>query len=329
MKRIPTLDSLRALAFATVFIHHAYHVPLLWAGVDCFFVLSGFLITAILISQRGNPGALKSFYLKRARRILPPYALSLIVASITVGVAWKTDWPWLAFFAANVGVSFNFMRTTALSPLWSLSVEEHFYLIWPFLLLFLPLAHVQKTLIVIVFVAPILRFLCTPLFLTEFPIYLLTPFRVDLLAMGGLIALSLDTYKERWKSAVPWLFSFGLIILATLALLGYRRTTGDTRAFNVFGFEAILAIASALVIYGATLEEGIVHSVLILAPIRYIGRISYFAYLIHFPMLHWIHSPLIALAATLIFSGFSWELMEKHLIGRKIAGPTRLSEAVV
>jgi peptidoglycan/LPS O-acetylase OafA/YrhL len=324
MKRIPALDSLRALAFAAVFLHHAYHIPLLWAGVDCFFVLSGLLITTILKTQSRNLGALKSFYVRRARRILPPYVLSLIVASVTVGVAWKTDWPWLTFFAANVGYSFNFMRTTALSPLWSLSVEEQFYLIWPFLLLFVSLTSVRKTMIGIVLAAPILRFLCTPLFPTEFPIYFLTPFRADLLAVGGLIALSLETYKGRWKVAVPWLFSFGLIILATLALLGYRRTTGDTRIFNTFGFEAMLAIASAAVIYVATLEEGIVHTILMVAPIRYIGRISYFAYLIHFPMLNWIHNPVVALGATLGLSGLSWELMEKHLIVRKIDEPRDL-----
>ena len=101
--RIPHLDGLRGLALAAVFVHHAFHAPLLWAGVNLFFVLSGFLITGVSCGRRGRRSkASSSFYLRRALRILPPLIMALLMIQLMLGVAWKTDWPWLAFFATNI-----------------------------------------------------------------------------------------------------------------------------------------------------------------------------------------------------------------------------------
>ena len=89
-KRIEQLDGIRTVAIAAVFIHHTLHVKLLWMGVDLFFILSGFLITGILIGNKSQSIGryFGHFYERRARRILPPYALLLVVTSVIFGLAW-------------------------------------------------------------------------------------------------------------------------------------------------------------------------------------------------------------------------------------------------
>src|SRR3977135_195463 len=111
MKRIDQLDGIRALAICAVFIHHAFHAKLLWAGVDLFFVLSGFLITGILIQKKQLPVReyLYGFYERRARRILPPYVLLLVLTSILFGLAWAKHW-YLYVFLMNVSVAFGIDR---------------------------------------------------------------------------------------------------------------------------------------------------------------------------------------------------------------------------
>lgn len=102
MKRTLQLDGLRGIAILMVFVYHALYAPLLWSGVDLFFVLSGYLITGILLrlktSERAKAASLSSFYSKRARRILPPYLLFLFLASVVFHVHWSHAWYWYTLF---------------------------------------------------------------------------------------------------------------------------------------------------------------------------------------------------------------------------------------
>jgi peptidoglycan/LPS O-acetylase OafA/YrhL len=134
MKYIPQLDGLRACAILGVFLYHSpLHFKGGWAGVDLFFVLSGFLITRILVSHREMPikQYFGTFYMRRARRILPPYIALMVIASVLFGFSWVPSW------YTYIG-AMNFPRTGPheLSMLWSLAVEEQFYLFWPFVVLF-------------------------------------------------------------------------------------------------------------------------------------------------------------------------------------------------
>ena len=136
MKYIPQLDGIRAFAILGVFLYHSpLHFKGGWAGVDLFFVLSGFLITRILASHREMPikQYFGTFYMRRARRILPPYIALMIIASLLFGFSWLPTW-----YTYLGAMNFPRVGPPELSMLWSLAVEEQFYLFWPFVVLFVP-----------------------------------------------------------------------------------------------------------------------------------------------------------------------------------------------
>ena len=205
------------------------------------------------------------------------------------------------------------MKTQAVVPLWSLAVEEQFYLIWPWLLLWNSRRAARLVAFACLLIAPLLRFLLTPQFTTEFSIYLLTPFRMDLLAAGATLALAGDVERRRWRWRLPMLAALGLGVLVVLAILHYG-TGGNTRAFNTFGYEAVLLVCVWIVGCTLNLESGCVLRSLTFRPLRYLGRISYFGYLIHLPLLMVIHNPWLALAAIIALSALSWELVEKRIL---------------
>jgi peptidoglycan/LPS O-acetylase OafA/YrhL len=152
--RMPELDTLRGIAILAVFLFHGFGAMVWstlarpvwerliiavarvgWAGVNLFFVLSGFLITGILLDSLHKPAYYRRFYSRRARRILPAYYLMLLVMIVwnySTGVSRRDTWEFagLSFiYLSNMAVLFGV--STLYPLLWSLSVEEHFYLIWP------------------------------------------------------------------------------------------------------------------------------------------------------------------------------------------------------
>ena len=112
--RIEALDGVRTLAIGAVFLHHAFGLKMLWAGVDLFFVLSGFLITGILIGAKGRGlgSYFGHFYERRARRILPPYLVMLALTSVVVGVGWMRQ-GYLYLFLMNFIVALQMPHPAA------------------------------------------------------------------------------------------------------------------------------------------------------------------------------------------------------------------------
>src|SRR5436190_8842575 len=106
-KRILELDGLRAFAILSVFMYHALALPLSWMGVDIFFVLSGFLITGILLERKLKPGYFSGFYSSRARRILAPYCLLLVLSTVLFGSIWMKQRYWYAFLTSNIASAFH------------------------------------------------------------------------------------------------------------------------------------------------------------------------------------------------------------------------------
>ncbi len=321
--RIAQLDGLRAIAVLAVFAQHAVHAPL-WMGVDLFFVLSGFLITGILLDRKARHVPYFSyFYARRARRILPPYLLLLAVSSLLFGTAWVHDWPWYAFFATNIGDALGQSGHDSLNILWSLAVEEQFYVVWPFVVLLLPTRRLALAAAALVLAAPLLRAIATPWFATFWPIYYLTPFRMDLLAAGALLALAVradPTMLPRFKPLAVALFFAALAALAALHLHFPRFRAENTPLSNATLYSISLVLCTSAVAI-ALASQGWVRRVLSHPVLVYIGTISYTIYLIHLTILYAVWplgygrwtSAALALGVTLAYASASWFLFERRL----------------
>jgi peptidoglycan/LPS O-acetylase OafA/YrhL len=323
-RRIVQLDGLRAIAVLAVFAQHALKAPL-WMGVDLFFVLSGFLITGILLERKAREQSYFSyFYARRARRILPPYLLLMLVSSLLFGLGWAQHWAWYAFFATNIGDALGQSGHDSLNVLWSLAVEEQFYIVWPFVILLVPeraLGFVAAALIVLV---PVLRAVATPWFDSFWPIYYLTPFRMDLLAAGALLAVAVRRDANALQP-FRWLAVLGvcaaLTVLAWLHLHYPRFRAANTPLSNAGLYSVSLVLCTSIVVI-ALQSKGIVKRVLCNPVLVYIGTISYTIYLIHLTILYalWpLHfdryvTAALALAITLAYASVSWFGFERRLI---------------
>ncbi len=327
MERIRQFDGLRALAFLAVFCNHAIPIPMLWVGVDQFFILSGFLITGILLQSKTEPpGAyLRRFYSRRALRILPAYFVFLILVTLIFKVDWSGKWYWYAFFLQNFAVAFQGPQNF-LNPLWSLAVEEQFYLVWPLLVYFLDRKTLVKILIAMLVAAPVLRAIFTPLVPRFETIFCLTPFRMDLLAAGSLIAVYWAADRERvmqWNSAAGrWGLALGLLFVGLAVAAPSFRAKANSMNFNVFGYSLSVACFSAVLIFVLTLQHGLVYRLLRSGILVYLGMVSYMMYMAHDPilvLLNGIGSPsrsFAALIATMGFASVTWWLIEKPILRR-------------
>ena len=323
-RRIVQIDGLRAIAVLAVFAQHALKAPL-WMGVDLFFMLSGFLITGILLERKARGQAYFSyFYARRARRILPPYLLLMAVSSVLFGFGWAKHWEWYAFFATNIGDALGQSGHDSLNVLWSLAVEEQFYIVWPFVILLLPervLAYVAAALIIAV---PVLRAVATPWFDSFWPIYYLTPFRMDLLAAGALLAVAVRRNPAALQPFRPLAmlgFVAALAVLAWLHLHFPRFRAANTPLSNAALYSISLVLCTSIVVI-ALQSKGIVKRLLSNPVLVYIGTISYTIYLVHLSILYALW-PLhlnrylyatVALTLTLAYASFTWFAFERRLI---------------
>ncbi len=321
--RIGALDGVRGVAILLVFVNHAFKVKLTWAGVDLFFVLSGFLITGILLGVKHlRAGAYYGrFYGRRARRILPPYLLLLAITPVFFGVGWLR-FGYMYGFLMNFVTAFGIPHLSSLDVLWSLAVEEQFYLVWPVLVLLLNERALAWAVGVLMVAAPLLRYVCSPEFSNYAPVYMLTPFRMDLLAAGAGLALV-------WRKRREWIVRFGgfgpLLSVGALAVLaGFSRQQGfsitaNTPFANVWIYEMTL-VASTGVVLWALSGQG--RQLLEWRPMRALGRISYSFYLIHTTVLivlerylagRWLVAGL-TFAISLVCSALSWRYFEQPLL---------------
>ncbi|HWE67528.1 MAG TPA: acyltransferase family protein [Acidimicrobiales bacterium] len=358
---LPALDGVRAFAVVAVMM---YHGGLSFAtggfmGVDTFFVLSGFLITSLLVSEWRETLTirLKAFWARRARRLLPALLLMLLFVALYASVivprgtypALRLDALSTLIYVANwhfvlVGSNY-FNQTAAASPLihtWSLAVEEQFYLIWPLVVLgVLRLTRTLRSLLVLSCVAAVgsaieMYLLFRPAAFNR--VYLGTDTRSQCLFIGAALAVALTMLSQRsqasgrltpgelWHPAQ----SRGRLVCGTLGLVGAVVSvilwiTIDTNSsFPYSGGFFLIGLATAgviLAIVGA--PRSVVPRLLALAPIRYIGRISYGLYIWHWPLFIWINNAdtgitgfwLFALKAAVTFgvSVVSYHLVEQPI----------------
>jgi peptidoglycan/LPS O-acetylase OafA/YrhL len=267
-----------------VLLFHRGKLSLGWTGVDLFFVLSGYLITGILRKARSNENYWLRFYTRRAARILPPIVMLLVIYSI----ATKPPLPTIlgySFFAGNM-MGFTTYGRSTLSTLWSLAVEEHFYLFWPFLVLAFNRRKLIIGLVALLVAEPILRALLTPHMPTYEPFYYLTPFRIDSLAAGSLLALLTEgdatlpaQRMAGWIALIP---ASALLILRHLIPSFDRHSNGV--AFNSLGYSLVSLTYACVLAWVMTQTTGPVNAVLSWKPLTKLGIISYGVYLLDFPV---------------------------------------------
>ena len=306
-KRITEFDGLRALAVILVFLNHfapVRSVPWLncvrqvgWVGVDIFFVLSGFLITGILLENRSEKiGYYKNFYMRRSLRTFPLYygllTVVLLVMSISKGgkelTKMMVEWGnpvWLYVYFGNVKTAIlNVSPPSYFIPLWSLHVEEQFYLIFPFLVRRLNIRQLQNVLIGGILVAPLIRFGLFALF-PERPLlqYMLLPCRMDALAFGALIVTSSANALLRPRLKVGmFLVTFGILCLA-YQTFWWAGGTFDTPIERTAGYSLFdLSFAGCLILV-LNFRGCRGTAWLNWKPLQFIGMISYGIYLFQLP----------------------------------------------
>ena len=275
-RKIPELDGLRAIAVLPVIALHFSYLQWVvggYLGVDLFFVLSGFLITSLLLAEEAaGRVSLKAFYARRALRILPPLAATVLLA-LALGVATPHGAGAAMLFAANMVDNPGLM---GLRHTWSLAVEEHFYLLWPPLLLALGRHRMR-------FLGwTILAVLCVRVVLLAMRMEVYTPTytRADSLAVGCFAALLLARPSPPRLGA--WAAPVSLaVVLACFLVIPY----GDF-IMRSYGF-TLFAVLCAAAIVGALAHQGLMGRLLRSAPLQYVGTRSYGLYLYHMP---WVYA---------------------------------------
>ena len=243
-----------------------------------------------------------------------------MIASFFFGVAWMKHW-YLYLLLTNLLLPLHIPRPVAFDPLWSLAVEEQFYLVWPFAVYFLDERQLRRLAILVMAVAPLLR--STFHFAEHWPIYTLTPFRMDLLAAGALLWLererSGEALKKRGSAIGLLLTAAGLTGLGLLAHFGVT-TYGNTRTGNALIYESSLLVCVGFMLYALA---GKWVGWLRIKPLVYIGQISYSMYLVHLGVLTLMPKSLsmwaaaaVAFAITVAYASLSWHLLESRLLQR-------------
>jgi peptidoglycan/LPS O-acetylase OafA/YrhL len=293
---LPQLDGVRALAILLVLLAHSiphgsYPLQLGASGVLLFFVLSGFLITGILLravdqaQALGHPlwRVIVAFYFRRFLRIFPLYYAVLFLAAVAGVEAVRRALPWHVTFLSNVHTArLGRWPGGGTDPLWSLSVEEQFYLCWPALVLFLPRRASVPILICALVGGPLSRFVVYSVTSKLIASQVLTPSCMDSLGMGALLAF----LHHRGKAGEPcrrWLriscLCLGLGLYSGLLALGLAGWGYRPRL--VLEHTAYMALSTWLIDRAATGFRGILGSVLEFRPVVYVGTISYDVYLLH------------------------------------------------
>ena len=277
-----SLDGLRGIAVLAVVLVHHNLVHSGWMGVDLFFVLSGYLITTILRRTRDDRFFWKQFWIKRVTRILPPFVLLLCMAQLLTPRSSPFQ---IVCYLLTLGDLLAYKRREfeILRPLWSLAVEEHFYLLWPFAVRFLKRRTLVYILVAVVVLEPTVRALASLHSHDWTLVYFLTPFRLDGLSLGCLLALGLESEEvtRRLKSYSAVGFGASLIVFAALrVILGTGFTHDDpTTTYNAACYSLVALLAVTLIAYVITHPDSFLKRGLAWKPLVFVGTISYGVYL--------------------------------------------------
>lgn len=356
-RRLPGLDGLRGIAILLVFLYHATDPQVLtglgatwldrgvaavtgagWIGVDVFFVLSGFLITGILLDTRNRDGYFKNFYARRALRILPLYFAAVIVLGHVIPWLRSDERTgqgvgWLWVHGANYGMVLERLPDFT-SHFWSLGVEEQFYVFWPIVVLVCSRRALVWSAILLVATALVWRVSIygatgfNPTVKTFWWGYGPLWARWDSLAIGALIAVGA---RHRRGLILAPNSALVVALVFAVAATGLMVVTGSPRPYvgsltGTAGYTLWAAASGALVI--AAIRSSSSHPLsrlLSMRWLRYVGERSYAVYIIHNAVRNLVQSAVrpddltqimvvwaVSAAGSIAMAEVSWQLLEKH-----------------
>jgi peptidoglycan/LPS O-acetylase OafA/YrhL len=354
----PDIEGLRAIAIVAVLLCHA-GVPFLaggYVGVDVFFVISGFLITRLLVGELDRSGtiSLRGFYARRAKRLLPLSAVLLVVVGIlsmillsplrdtevagdiSAAALYIANWH---FAAQSVDYFAQGLEPSPVLHLWSLAIEEQFYLVWPGLILlatwfFRRRGRSVRPVLWAVLAIVLVGSLVYGVILTEDRpafAYFSTFARAWELALGAAVALAATVKLPRPAAVALGWAGVAAIVYACFAFSGETEFPGTAALVPTLGAAALILSGTALAatasgVAGARSGAG---RLLSLAPVRYVGRISYSWYLWHWPAIVFaaaIWGPRLSVAAGLAAVAVSW--IPTQLTHMLIEDPVRRAPAL-
>ena len=352
--RLPHLDGLRGIAILLVLAQHwvGFNWTLLSGrtGVTLFFILSGYLITRILLGLRARAewhgearlAGLKTFYVRRALRIFPPFYI-VLAAVCLIGVADARDYVfWHAAYLSNV----LFVRLDEWLPntahLWSLAVEEQFYLAWPLLMLWLPRRLLLTAIVAVIVAAPLLRAAILVAGASPIAIWVLPPCVMDALGLGALLASVQALAPDRWaRVRVIALVAAVAAFLAYWALYAYLSLTQWNDAVWIVAMDSLIALMLwPLVAWSIEPTPSWPLRWLTQRWLTYLGQISYMVYLLHLfmPEVTWLLASRAGLAdatlsravlvpvwaaLTIAVAMLSWHFVEQPILSRRRSGGQR------
>lgn len=348
--RIPELDGLRGLAISCAISSHYFHDPLqpfnealqwlrtgtalFWSSIDLFFILSGYLIGSALIQQKASPRYFSTFYARRFTRTLPLYYLLLVIywlvshSPLAVQVPWLVQnplpyWPyWVLLQTYFIGEA-GHTGAPMLAPMWSLGVEEHFYLLVPLFLRWAPTRRLPLWIALLMVFSVACRF-----YMPWMHNYMALPCRLDSLLAGMLLAwacLHPPTLAFLQKHTKVW----RLLFWAMLAVMAYW-----SWAFRQWHF---LMNEMFIVFYGTCLLLTLFDKQSLLATVcrwhwlQHLGIVSYSIYIFHQPIQGLVHglwlgqaptiaqwqhlgATLLALGITLVVASASYHYFERYFL---------------
>jgi len=301
---IVQLDGLRFIAVTLVMIDHwlgqANILPLGYFGVNLFFVLSGFLITRILINSkqrdtelgRGHGHSLKVFFIRRNLRIWPVYYLTILILALVRFQGVRLSFWWLITYTTNIWIVIHQNWLGAIDHLWSLAVEEQYYVFFPFLLLFTPERYFLRMLWSLIAISCLLR---VALFVTNAPWmaqFVLMPTCLDAFGMGGLLSWLIiyrrDLFDRLFTSNTLLLGSMALYVVHLYFLITVEP---DRNVFTDVTDRLVTSVFCAAIIGRAVLGFGQPVKWLLENEVaKYLGQISYGLYLFHNIVFNYYHT---------------------------------------
>jgi peptidoglycan/LPS O-acetylase OafA/YrhL len=353
-ERVEALDGIRGIAVLAVLLFHCslelqgpWRVAGSWGwmGVDLFFVLSGFLITGILLDARGAPSRFYygGFYVRRLLRIAPAFVAFMLTLTLAPGLTGQSPtghrllishegWYW-AFCANALIATYGWAGVIPqTAPLWSLAVEEQFYLIWPSIVRHLSAVRVLRLGLVLIVLAAGARVVLGLRGVSTNTLYVLMPTRADLLAWGAVLAALIrlpNGLSVIRRLLWPALIAAALWIISVM--LHFGSSYYWSRGMVMAGYPAVALGAVCLVAIALLYEP---------APLRFswltqIGKVSYGLYLWHMtgiavltPLTRSVGAGLIPLAllVSLVPTLLSWYVIERPLLSLKRYAPMRATE---